>query len=453
MRDAPELSKKTKVSDLSDDNLCLIFSKISDTRTLCFVTEVCRRWRAVCLSDGSIWQKLSLLPPKEPYSAYIKKPKVTKLRRLDHAFKALSTKRSKPGMKTAVEFMTSRSKKLRRLDLRHVRPGVKKAVLEDLKKIEDRAATSLNALLLNGAQFNVTPAGLKDSLAAFPHLRVLHASNFEDMTLNVLSAITARCRRLEDIDVSDSPRFRGIGSAVGVVLFSVRRTLRRIDVSGTKVSSLPLLDFGTEFPVLDEIRADNCSRLRQSLLLQHVDVDNAAAALFPCLTYFSVNHSVSFCSRWVSILLRKTRQLEYLGLSFSRPDPPSNLSFENNTSLRVLALAGQHLADEDLQLIYNVLRKSLEHLNVRSNILLTGFFMADYAGGEGFPNLVSLDASLTRFSDDAVRRIIALSPKLETFVLEQCRSVRNFQLRRNPCRCVRDKLTSPVNPSSEGSKK
>lgn len=348
------------------------------------------------------------------------------------------------GIAGALEVMTARASGcLTELDFEHVVPSPLPFKNADMLKIKDRAKNTLEVLKLHGS-YCVNSLVILDVISACTKLRVLHAPSLTTMRCRMLRKIVQNCKHLEDINLERCDGFSCDASALAEALAPVRDTLRKINFSFTRIAGLPLLQFGYDFPKLEEIRADAC---RDLINFPYHEGVVAANGLFPNLTTFSVNgpHVMSkvntfsllpppstFPAEWVRTIFNTERKLRHFSMNCT-PFTKLDVAFAGQLPcLTVLGLAGQDLTDEQWQQIFNTMYPTLEICDVRLNRKLTGTLRTETLGGKTFSQLVSLDFCGTLISDEAVRQIMQLAPKLETFRLHGCRSVLDRQLRRNP---------------------
>lgn len=437
----PSLEKKRCVgsfaANLPRDVLLKIFAHLPAVPDLCMISQVCTHWADVAINPA-LW-------------VYVKATDAATRRLLrdesqsnyqhicyDTPFLGASTPKRKRkrgklnGVGQAVEVITRRSAgRLVSLDLEDCFPLHHKDRYQmqntDLEKIAQRCASSIEELRISPSP-QISGQALLSFARSCPKLRVLHMSGCRTLSCSHFGDIIRACPALEDISVSQCQAFRG--SRLSDRLDPIRLTLKRLDISDTPTTRFPISKFASKYPVLEEVKMDNCEYMH---ILDHApNVADLENRLFPSLVSLIMDKISHLPMPWLSAICRMCSSLQILSANkVQQPHSMIGDLFKGPLPrLHHLSLAGQPIDDDAWQRIFDKLRRCLVQCDLSRNSSLTCMLYSE--DDQTFEALEELNISGTGATDMTVQEVMRLAPKLTFFDVTGCRSVENRDLRRNP---------------------
>lgn len=428
-----------RLPSLPLDVLEIIFGNLEPVPNLCNALQVCTSWKEAALIP-KLWSTVTAS------DAATRKAREEAAQRNYHQIhysdnstdKSLrkSPKRRKRqrlfGVSHAVDCITRRAGKyLRSLDLKDCFPSHAIESFQmrdrDLENISAQCASSLEELRISPSEF-ITADALVSFAQQCTGLRVFHMTGCRTLTSNHLGLIVRSCPRLEDISVNRCVRFRG--QSLEEKLHPIRKTLKRLDISDTITVNFAMRKFMFSFPVLEEIKMDNCNYI--SIDGQAPNMENEKRSLFPSLTSLNIDKIRTVPLSWLLAIFKTCPTLQILSANMI-PEPTlsiSNLFRGPMPNLNHLSLSGHPLDDAAWQNIYEKLGKSLVQCDMSRNTGLTCVLQEKVSAR--FAVLEQLNISGTGATDETVMDVIRLSPKLTFLDTDGCRSVENRKFRRDP---------------------
>lgn len=445
-----------KIIDLPVDIIRRIFAKLDSTAELCKLMEVCTIFSKAA-KGPALWKEVKVVDPLthragnqdsqetkviDPITHRAGDQISTQMYRFItyglHADKkevagdnlntgTLSGKRKGVGL--AVEVITSRAgPQLESLDLLECYPDFPRfdhqMSDDDLKVISNRCSESLHTLRLSPSSFITGPA-LVEFATACTQLRTLHMIGCSSVTDMLLGEIARACPKLEDISVKRCRGFRGDG--LHARLTPVHDTLKRLDISQTELAVLNIPTFMRSYSVLEELDASWCFEV--SLRGPKLKAED-----FKCRTLVKLNlRNIEVNERVLRRVVSESPQLRELHLS-SNLRERRQLGVKKLFSFRwppleYLTLARGRLTDELWQLLFNNLSQSLVRCDVSDNRELTCALVLK--GGESWPKLEELNIGETGTTEESLKVLVSLAPKLKSVKLAGCSKI-SRPVRKNP---------------------
>lgn len=438
--------------DLPIDIIRRVFGNLDSALELCLLMEVCTKFSEAA-SGSELWRQVKAVDPITRRAGEKESSRIYRF--ITHGLdgnlersgrgklKSAPRPRNRKGVGLAVDIITSRAEsQLESLDLQECYPNFPRfdhqMTDDDLETISSRCSESLQSLRLSPSLFITGPA-LADLAKACPNLRTLHLTGCKNVTDKVLGTVVRACPKLEDISVSRCKGFRGEG--LHARLSPVYDTLKRLDMSGSDLRSLYMATFMQNYPALEELDASNCWDVNT-----YGPVPSSEESLFPSLVKLNLGH-VDVSERLLKLICSECQTLRYLCLS-ATTSRDSERSFSTKIAdvtwppLEYLNLAGRSVTDEMWQLLFEKLHSSLVEWDVSNNEKLTCLLEATEA--QSFLKLEELNISGTDVSNDNLRVLISLAPKLKSVNVSGCAKL-DRETRRKPL-ALRDSETSAEPP-------
>lgn len=432
-------------SSLPEEVLLDIFKHLEPITDLCFLSLAFPCLRRLAHSP-SLWTHVKIPGPE---TAYQYRPVYTdendlaspaKRRRVGNALSRYLGSASK-----VIEFVTKvAGESLVHLDLTAMTPqgNVRSTQLDgkSMRRLTDIAARSLQ-------HFGCSPSHAltsKDFLtfaSSCTELRSLAVRGVSIFSVSLLTQIVEANACLERISVVDCETFRSSAGRLWQAIAPVASILQSIDLSGTNVTSLPFDDFMMSCPLLEEVIADRCKPL--CFACKYPAAAAVPGPLCPRLSWIRFDYAMNFPTELLRLCF--TRGTPVRALSLNGTSAPANLSAFNVHSLpqlEHLALASQQVTNEFfLEIVIERLGDSLMTLDVSRSLRLTGCNITAHAGFVKknflFKRLAKLNLSGTAITEEALKVLIEIAPKLVELTTIGCRSVTDRHTRRNPLETLR----------------
>lgn len=438
----PRLAARQQVHPLlQPDILHKVFSYLAPVPDLCQANQVCTTWATVASNPRS-WRRVSIYDstlhlgatPYQTLRSSLKSFPESLISRETRAAKRARLSRSPlrqqhaRGAKKAVQVISKRAGRfLQTLHLANFCQQVSDQNYlvgdEELLDLAERCGSSLHQFSVINSRAKVTAWNC--FAICCNKLKVLHIIDCPTLRVKHISCIIDFLPHLEDLSLRKCSQLGG--NAFQTQLQAVRRTIKRIDISMTDISLISFRDLALGFPRLEHFIANNCHSLVISgrpFRHPHLMYD-----IFPSLVSLQLNYVGHFSQGWVTFLSNYCPNLTALGASVFDHQPLQSLFNTHAPPIEHLSLSGREVDDHLWQIIFDKVGSTLVNCDL-SRTKTTGALTVQE--DQQFVALESLNLSDTRATDEHVRKIISIAPRLKHLSLTRCRGVKDRAFRRNP---------------------
>jgi hypothetical protein len=331
----------------------------------------------------------------------------------------------------AIDRISRWARQLESLDVSALAPtrsGFRTGHLDSIDTLAERCGRTLRMFSCPPTD-SLSPRAIASFVGKCPGLRALALCNVERMTLAGLGSALAAHSSIVRIALVDCQQLKGQGKAVWQAISCVADRLESLDVTGTHLSSLPLREMAQHCVELEELICDRCPNLQ----FQQSFPSRSQTAWFPKLQWARFDFSNGSFAPFLRGLFVRRSPLRALSLNAHLPNMEIQL-FQYPLSaqlpaLQHLAVAGQNVTDRWFSdVVLDRLGGTLQTLDVSKSARLSGSFLCD---AHRLHALEQLDISATRFTEQALRTLVAVAPNLKLLKADGCRSISNRELRRD----------------------